>query len=270
MKRTLFIAFSLLACVLLLAVPLAPSIPAQGQNQAKAPAAPLFAHIQVIRVKPDMLTEWQEFLKNENLPAVQKAEVKSRDVWVTAIFGEAYEYAFVTPITDFAQYDGPSPVAKALGEEGARAYSAKARKMIANQHSYVVQARPDLSVPGKEGEAPKLAVVSWVRVAPGRTTEFENLVKSDVLPVIRKAGLKGYYVDQTILGGNAGEYITVGLNDSFADLGKGEPLARVLGQDGANKLRQKFAGIITNVERHVYGFVPELSLPQAQQKAENR
>lgn len=276
MKRTLLTAASLLACGLLAAMAVAPAVTAQGQNQpqnktnTQAPAGPMFLHLTVTRVKPDMLTEWQEFMKNENLSMVQKAGVKGREVWVSAIFAESYEQVVVTPIADFAQYDGPGPALRALGEEGARAYGAKARKMIDGQHSYVLQTRPDLSVPAKTQEPPKLAVVTMVRVAPGRAAEFENFVKSDLLPVIRKADLKGYYISQTILGGNANEYTALALVENFAEIGKGEPLARVLGQDGANKLRQKLAGIVTNVERSVYRFVPDLSLPQPTQKAANQ
>jgi hypothetical protein len=276
MKRILLTAASLLVCGLLAATASAPSVTAQGQSQpqnksaAQPPAGPMFMHLTVTRVKPDMVTEWQEFVKTESLPAMQKAGVKVREVWVSAIFAESYEYVTVSPVENFAQYDGPSPTVRALGEEGARAYGAKARKMIASQHSYVLQARPDLSVQAKTQEPPKLAVVTMVQIAPGRATEFESLVKSDLLPVIRKADLKGYYISQTVLGGNANEYTALALVDNFAEIGKGEPLARVLGQEGANKLRQKLAGIVTNVERSVYRFVPELSLPQPTQKAANQ
>jgi hypothetical protein len=276
MKRTLLTAASLLACGLLAATAVAPPVTAQGQNQAQnksaaqAPAGPVFMHLTVTRIKPDMLTEWQELQKNETLPALQKAEVKVRDVWVSALFGEYYEFVTVAPIANFAQYDGPGPTVRALGQEAARAYGAKLRKMLVSQHGYVLQARPDLSVQGKTQEPPKMAVVTMVRVAPGRTTEFENFIKSDLLPVIRKADLKGYYISQTVLGGDANEYTALALIENFAEIGKGEPLARVLGQDGANKLRQKLAGIVTNVERSVYRYVPDLSLPQPTQKAANQ
>jgi hypothetical protein len=276
MKRTLLTAASLLACGLLAATAVAPDVTAQGQNQtqnkagAQAPAGPTFMHVQVSRVKPDLSAEWSEFMKSETLPALQKAGVKTRDVWVSAVFGEYYEFVTVTPIDSFAQYDGPNPIARALGQDGARAYAAKLSRMVTSRHGYVLQARPDLSVMGKGDEPPKLGVVSWIRIAPGRTTEFENFVKNEVLPVVRKAELKGYYVSQVMLGGNANEYVALALDENFADIGKGDPFVRVLGPDGAAKFRQKIAGLVVNVERSVYRYVPDLSRTQPTQKAANQ
>jgi hypothetical protein len=78
----------------------------RSQTAAQAPAARQWFSVQVVRVKPEMLTEWQEFQRNEVIPALQKGGIKRRDAWQTATFGEAYEYVFVTPIESFARYDG--------------------------------------------------------------------------------------------------------------------------------------------------------------------
>ena len=221
---------------------------------------PQFLSVSVISIKPEMVTEWEAFLKAESLPAYQKAGVKQRDVWKTATFGDVFEYVVVTPIENFAQYDGTALLVKALGEEGARAYRAKAARFIANYRIFSLQMRPDLSLESKSNETPKLAVVSTVSTAPGRAPEFESLLKTDFLPVIKKAELKGYMVSQTTYGGDPYEYTAVALYDTFAEIGKGSPYVKVLGQEGAGKLLQKATGIVTHVERKVYRYVPELSL----------
>src|SRR5260370_29543128 len=99
---------------------------AQRKHAQKAPAAQAppagsqWLSITVIRVKPDMLTEFQDFTKREVNPGMQKNGLKERSAWTTGAFGGALEYVFVTPIDDFAQYDGPPPLVRAVGAGGTR------------------------------------------------------------------------------------------------------------------------------------------------------
>ena len=111
---------------------------------------------------------------------------------------------------------------------------------------------------------PKLAVLTSFHVSPNRNAEFENYVKNDFLPVM-KQGQVSYLVSQTIFGGDANEYITLTLRESFTDLDKGPVLVQVLGQEGANKLLQKLpVGVVTHGDRSLIRFVPDLSILPAQ------
>src|SRR5919199_511399 len=124
---------------------------AKAQTAAQQPAAKpqpapkreMF-QITVLKVKPDMLDQWLEFQKNETIPMLKKAGVKSRDAWQTATFGEGFMYAFVTPIENFSQYDGDTPPVRALGADGPRAYGEKNRRFIESARTYAEQSRPDL------------------------------------------------------------------------------------------------------------------------------
>ena len=112
---------------------------------------------------------------------------------------------------------------------------------------------------------PKMAVLSLVRVAPGRGDEYESYIKNDLLPVVKQSDVPGYWVNETGLGGNANEYVVLVLHENYAELEKGPPSVRVLGADGAKKLSQKLApGVVTNIERRVIRYVPELSYRPAQ------
>ena len=236
--------------------------------QSKAPPQPQWLSISVVHVKPEMLTEYQNFQKNEAIPALQKGGVKWRNAWETAVFGEAFQYVFVTTIDSLAQLDGESPIDKALGQEGARAYRARARQLIASVQTFGDLTRPDLSYEREMTGPPKLAVVSILHVAPGRNMEFESLVKNEVLPVMKQAGVAGYWVEQSIFGGDGNAYVSLVLHDSFTEIGKWSPFIRVLGQEGANKLAQKFTGIITHIERSIARYNAELSFSvPAQPKA---
>jgi len=191
---------------------------------------------------------------------LKKGGVKWRNVWQSTNYaGDAFEFVIVTPFDKFADFDGPSPMEKALGSQGFADWSAKAGSLVKGVHRYIVRTRPDLSVMSK-ASAPKLAVVSSVHVAVGRNQDFENYTKNDFLPVMAKGGAT-YLVSQTIFGGDANEYVTLTMRDSFAEIDKGPVPIQVLGMEEAQKLFQKLpAGTVTLIERSIVKFVPELSI----------
>jgi hypothetical protein len=225
--------------------------------------APQWSSISIVHVKPDMLSEWQDLQKNVVNPALKKAGVKERSIFETAVFGEAYEFVVITPITSFAQYDeSMSPLRKTLGEDAFRDYQAKSRRAVVSVHTYGELARLDLSYMGKMASMPgppKLAVVNSVSVVPGRAAAFESLVKSEILPVMKKADVLGYFVSQSMFGGDAWAYTSVVFFDSFAEIGKGSPFMRVLGPAGSAALLAKFAGLVAHQERVIARYNTDLS-----------
>ena len=68
-------------------------------------------------------------------------------------------------------------------------------------------------------------------------------------------------MSQTVFGGDANEYVSLTLRDTFADLDKGPIAVQVLGAEGAAKLLQKIpAGTVVRTERSLIRYVPELSI----------
>src|SRR5690349_18717347 len=151
----------------------APNAPAKQTVQSAAPdltKMPLVG-VNVVQIKPELVAEWQEFQKNEVIPTLQKGGVKQRTGIVTAI-GPSFEYAFLTPLASFADRDGDSPIVKALGEDGARAFGQKNRRFIASQRTLVVRVRTDLSYQPDPNAPTPIAVVSNYSLAAGRASEF--------------------------------------------------------------------------------------------------
>jgi hypothetical protein len=254
-------------CFTALLLGAAQSNPSLAQNPTPSPqAAPQAAPpsqwlvITQVIVKPEMVAEFQNFMKNTTNPALKKGGVKWREVWQSTNYaGDAFEYVIVTQFDKFAELDGPNPLEKALGAQGFADWQAKAGSFVKNVHRYIIRTRPDLSVMSK-GFTPKLAVVQSVHVAVGRNQEVENFTKNDLVPVMAKAGAT-YLVSQTIFGGDGNEYVTLTMRDSFADIDKGPIPVQVLGAEGAQKLFEKLpAGAVTRLERSIMRFVPELSI----------
>ncbi|MBS1791176.1 MAG: hypothetical protein JST85_25925 [Acidobacteria bacterium] len=216
--------------------------------------------VSVVRVKPGQGDAWQEFYKKETLPTYEKAGYKQVSVFTTATFGEAGEYVTIRPMESLKQFDEPNFVIKALGEAGAKAFFAKRAQLIASNHIFTMESRPELSIPLPQNQIPKLAFVFRQSVAPGRSADFESYVKNDALPLIKKAAPQAYLVTKVGAGGDTEEYHTVTLADSFADY---ERWTDALQKEGyANKVATKRAGIVLHRELAVYRYLPELSLPQ--------
>lgn len=239
-----------------------------AQTQTATPAAgpPQFLSISVVSVKPGMNAEFQDFMKNTTNPALKKGGLMWREVWQsTAAGGDAFEYVMVSPVGKFADYDGAGALEKGLGAQGFAAWQTKASTMVTSVHRFIVRTRSDLSFERQSAARPKLAVVTSIHVAPNRNSEFENYIKNDYMPVMKQAQVT-YLVTQTIFGGDANEYVTLTMRDSFADLDKGPVITQTLGEEGAQKLLQKLpAGIVVHVERSLSRFMPELSFMPAPQ-----
>src|SRR5438046_1619160 len=206
----------------------APVKSAPATQSKPAPAAsdvskmPL-VNVTIMQIKPELVTEWQDFQKSETIPMLQKAGVKQRSAASTVI-GPAFEYVFLTPTANFAARDGDSPVVKALGEDGARAYGQKNRRFIASQRSYVVRVRTDLGYqPDPNAQLP-VAMVSEYSLVPGHAADFENYIKADLTPAHKQMKTGGFVVYQPLFGGDGNGFVVVNMLHNFAELDQGSAL----------------------------------------------
>ncbi|HEY2906229.1 MAG TPA: hypothetical protein VGJ29_10040, partial [Vicinamibacterales bacterium] len=250
----------------------APAAKSAPAAQPKVPAAPKPAGalamprmaITTVRIKPELVDEWMEFQKSETIPALRKAGVSERTVIATAI-GESFEMTFLTPVKNFAERDGDNPIVKALGADGARAYAAKNRRFITEQHTYVNTVRTDLSYqPAPGATAPAgIAVVSTYSIAGGHNADFEAYIKTDLTPAHKQLKTGGFIVHQALFGGDGGTFVVATLLPNFAALDKGPAIVRAYGQARADAIQQRLAGFVTHIERTVVRVVPELSFQAA-------
>lgn len=234
--------------------------PASAAGQANADQASTPSQrfwVTETHVKPEMMTQFREFYLKETLPAQQKAGVKQQSVWTTAAFGDAFQYITIRPIEGLQEFDEPSPMTKALGEEGARKWAAKRATMIVSTRSYIMQARPEMSIAPNPNEVPKLVFVVRQSIAPGRSTDYENYIKNDVLPIVKKTNPKGFLFNKVTNGGDTEMYISATFQDSFAEQ---EKWSAALLKEGFGNVVAKRAGLVMHREMAVYRYVPELSL----------
>lgn len=172
--------------------------------------------IATTKVKLGMLSDYQEGQKMLNA-AYKKAGVPWREVWSTSLFGEAGEYVTVAPVTNMAQFDGAGPVTHMSVEERLK-YQNLARNCIESTHYVLGQSIDALSIRSDRTTRPKYARVIYVRTKPGKQLEFEEFVKTLVVPAMKNAGVKDYWVIRTVLGGALGEYTILTIFDKWSEM----------------------------------------------------
>jgi len=242
------------ALVVALTAPLSPA-------QTSPPQVGQFLVLSVIDVKPDLMAEFGE-LQAQTMTAQRKGGLRWRETWNVLQFGNPHRVGVLRPLSSFAELDGQSYTIKGAGAEQARVINERSRRMIVAQQIYALRARPDLGF-GDRPAQPNLAVLTTITVAPGRTAEFETLIKNDVIPAYKNAGAAYLGVAQVTLGGNPSEYLAFTLYENFAALQNGNPILRGLGPEGFAKFRQRLAGIVTKEEHEVVRFNASLSFSSA-------
>jgi hypothetical protein len=221
---------------------------------AKPGAGQTWLRVDTVQVKPEMWTEYRQLERDEVVPALRKAGVQSRAAWVTAEFGATYEMVLVRPIADFGEYDAGDMLGKALGPREAERLRERLRRCLLSRDSAAVLERSDLSV-GETGRP--FTVVTTLKVAPGRGSEYEDFLR-ETLPEVRKAGIV-FGVYQRVYG-QENAWLLVENLDSLRELAR-PPSAwlRAFGQEGGERQLDRLTGVLTSVERKVFRFDQELS-----------
>lgn len=252
-RRAVSLAVVFVAVMLALAVHAA-------QTEKPAGATSEMLLISFAKVRPGMGPEYIDLQTKEVMAAQKKGGGLGRQAFSSGIAGPPGEYVYISPITSFAQFDGPPPMVKALGEQGAAELNAKVAKLAEPMGSAIVRTRPDLSyMPDPKAPPSPLSIITVVDVAPGKRIEFESFIKRDVLPAMQKGKAKSYWLAEVVYGENTGGYISAVGYDTYEAIGKGHPFVIALGEEGSRKLEAKAAGIVTKLHRFISRYRPELS-----------
>ena len=144
--------------------------------------------VDVVNVVPNRLDDYVELQLEEVNPTLQRAGVPWRSVWRIAEFGNSYELQLVTPMSSLAQYDTGGPLARVLQPDRRLRLVDRLRRLTVSRKRYAMRYRPDMSVEADDVGGLSLARVTTIQVAPGRTAELEDFLRSS-LPKFSDANL---------------------------------------------------------------------------------
>jgi len=231
----------------------------QPAAAAQAPQRSWYS-VNVVTVKRDSVAEWREFTKTQVIPLQQKGGVSERATYQSgAPFGDGNTFAIVTPIDKFEDYDKPPLVARMLSGDALQAYQKKNASLTESNHMFAIQDRMELSI--APASTVKLAgiILTDVTILPGHEQQYEAYLKNDYVPVLKKGNVPGFLVSRTVFGGNANDYHTAQLFESYAEIDKGPIARRVLGAGGAQALTAKLMPHVSSINRTILRYVPDLS-----------
>ncbi len=175
----------------------------------------------------------------------------------------ANEFARATSYTRWADMDaGADPKMKEQAAE-LQGISTRIIQCTERWHTIIDEVLPDLSLPDT-AETPKMIRVLRTQVRPDKVGEYVALSKSEVLPAIKKAGLKFFSVSQVRYGAPTSEFVTIAGFNSWAELGEGSGIEKGIGKEGYQRYLVTVGQLYVEREFNVYRFVPESSyLPAA-------
>jgi len=233
-----------------------------------APARAQQGNIQRIRfftVKPDRVADFLAATK-EFTEVVRKGGSEHYYYMLHSLTG-ANEYVRVDNYTKWADLDGiasPEPKLKELDSQ-LQSITTRINQCVEIAHRIIDEIQPDLSLP-QTGGVPMIRVLR-TRVRPDKVNEYSALVKSEVLPAAKKAGVKFYTVSQVRYGEPNTEFVAVSGLNNWADLDGGLWIQKAMGEEGYQRFLAKLRPLIIESEAEIYSVVFDSSYQPARRPA---
>ncbi|MBI1789659.1 MAG: hypothetical protein HYR60_19165 [Acidobacteria bacterium] len=211
-------------------------------------------------VKADRIAEYEDLLK-QSVAMAQKAGADRWSVVSRTVVGNPREYVSITPLAKYADRDGRSPWASKIPAGQAQALFARIAACTESVNTTIERSRDDLSIITEGNTISPFFAVIRTRVRPGKANDYANLVKSELVPALKKAGVQRYRMRQVQFGGSRNEFTSSRGFAKWAELDGASPLEKALGQDGAARYVDKVSQLVTFSEYSIRRYMPELSRP---------
>jgi len=249
-----------LVVVVCLAVPVA--VHAQGD----------YLDVYIVKVKPEKLADFQA-LTTKWIDANRRF---NGDRWIAmeTLYGDGNVFQFTSTRQDYAEIDKENEAAmsaaiKAFGKEVADKMERDFQNCLVWSRSELRRRRWDLSRKAPTdpatyakfiGESRVLRTTA-VHVRPGRTADFEALLKEAKEAGEKAANTQPLMVSQVIEGGKGTTFYITSLRSSLSGFDNNPTIRDILGEEGYKKFLQVNAESVEQTESVLFRFSPELSNP---------
>jgi hypothetical protein len=212
------------------------------------------------QVKADHL---QEFLEVEKQIAGSYKKAASTDQFRIIYRGSVantFEFDVFTPLSKFADRDGENPYTKMATEEERLTRTARLSQYLESVQTSIDRPLADLTinVPGARFPPTWLQGVR-VRVKPGSADSFSAVAKADLIPAIKKAGVKVLLGRRTVFGGNPNDFFFAVGFEKWTELDSPISLPKIMGEEASRKLTDKLGQATAGIEETVWRYQADLS-----------
>lgn len=213
--------------------------------------------VAFVKVSMTGIYEWQEAMKLVN-EGYRKAGVPWRSVWQSAMFGEMGNYVTVTPVKNMAQFDQGSPMMK-LTEAERTKYLTLIRNSVEETRYVLSHYLTGLSLDSGRKTPPVFARVTTVKTRAGKGPQFEELLKDSMLPALKRAEVRDYWVNRVALGGQLGEYHILQLFDRWEEMDRWLPGEKLFGgKEAYERFLSRISEVVESADSAVIRTIPEL------------
>lgn len=195
-------------------------------------------------------------IRDWNAMAKKAGSERYSTVW-QAVTGPR-EYVMVSYVPNLAVFDvQQDPKLKDVAGQAA-AIGARIGACIESSERIIDDVLPDLSLP-RTAEPPKMIRSLRRVVKPESVAAYVELVKAELAPAMKKAGVKTWVTARTRLGGPRNEFRSATGLESWADLDGTAAVIKAMGQDAYNRYIAKVTAMTVESEVNIYRYAPNLS-----------
>lgn len=212
--------------------------------------------VRFYTVKPDRLADFLAATREYNVVVTKAQSNHYFSLW-HSLTG-ANEYARVEFYTKWADLD-------IVGDPKMKEQAAVLQGLVTRilqctegSHRVMHEVLPDSSLP-PTAEVPKMIRVLRTRIRPDKVGEFLALQKSDVLPAVKKSGLKFYTFSRVRYGDPSAEFVSVAGFNGWADLDGGFGVQKGLSGAGYQQFLAKLLPLIIETQFDVFSLVSDSS-----------
>jgi hypothetical protein len=240
-----------IACAAVFTVSAAAQVPLSGLR-----------NIARVVVKPDRVSEFLE-IEKQRAAAFKKGGGAWMSVW-RSVVGPTNEFMIISPLDSYAARDGQPAYMKGMEPGPAAALMARRAQCIESSRVTIERALPDYSYVNPGTPTPAMLRIVRTRVRPGMADQYLALLKNELIPAYKKAGVASYRARRIEYGGSRNDITTSTPLNKMAELDGDTPLVKAVGQAGATQFLNKAAQLVAFSEYLIYRYVPDASVPMTQ------
>lgn len=209
-----------------------------------------------IRVKPDRVGDFRAGVKEYNA-VLTKANYDKASTWWRSLSGPS-EFVLVRYHAKYAELDQTQdPKLKDVSADLARIL-ARLYASSDSAETIVDEIIADISLP-RPAEIPKMIRSLRTRVKPEHTDAYLALIKSEIVPAVKKSGIKTYLFARTRFGAPSSEFRSATALDKWADLDGPLPIQSAMGADAYQRFLAKLRPMLVESEYNIYVHQADMS-----------